>query len=47
MLANLAQISTNNPLWVDLNIRFFCYFFQVGIYLGKWSKHPYVDGKLL
>jgi len=36
MLLNLAQISTNNPLWVDLNICLFCYFFQVGIHLSKW-----------
>jgi hypothetical protein len=47
VLVNLAQISTNNPLQVDLNIRLLSYFFQVGIHLAKLVKHPYVNGKLL
>jgi hypothetical protein len=47
VLVNFTQILTNNPLWVNLNICLFCHFSQVGIHLGKWSKRPYVDGKLL
>jgi hypothetical protein len=47
VLVNLAQILPNNSLQVDLNTRFFCYFFQVGIHLVKWNKHPHVDDKLL
>jgi hypothetical protein len=43
---NLAQILTHNPLQVDFNTYLFCYFSQVGILLGKRSKHPYVDSKL-
>jgi hypothetical protein len=33
-------------LRVNLNAHFFCYFFQVGIHLGKLNKHPYIDDKL-
>jgi hypothetical protein len=46
MLINIAQISTNNPLWVNLNTCLFCYFFQIGIQLSKQNKRPYVNGKL-
>jgi hypothetical protein len=46
VLINLTYILTNNPLWVNLNTHLFCYFSQVGIHLGKWSRCPYVDGKL-
>jgi len=47
MLVDLAHISTHNHLQIDLNTRFFCYFFQIGIRLGKQSGHSYVDNKLL
>jgi hypothetical protein len=46
VLVNLTKISTHNLLWVDFNTRFFCYFSQVGIHLGKQSRCPYIDGKL-
>jgi hypothetical protein len=42
-----AHILTNNPLRVDLNIRLFYYFLEVGFHLVKQSKHPYVGDKLL
>lgn len=44
---NLTQILTNNPMRVNLNARLFCYFPQVGLKFAKWSKHSYVNGKLL
>jgi hypothetical protein len=44
---NLTQILTNNPMRVDLNARLFCYFPQVGLNFSKWTKHSYVNGKLL
>ncbi len=47
MLANLANILTHNPVWVNLNTCLFYYFFQVDIHLGKLSKHPYIHSKLL
>lgn len=47
MLINLALISTHDPLWVNFNTFLLYYFFQVSLHLGKWSKHPYVNGKLL
>jgi len=47
MPVNLAQISPNNPLQVNINTYLFCYFSQVGIHLVKHNKCPYVDNKLL
>jgi hypothetical protein len=32
MLVNLSQIPTHNPLWVDFNTCFFCYFSQIGMH---------------
>jgi hypothetical protein len=46
VLVNLAQILTNNLLRVDPNTHFLYYFPLVGLNFSKWSKHPYVDGKL-
>jgi hypothetical protein len=47
VLFNLAQILTNNPLWIDFNTRFFYYFLQVGLNFAKQNKHPYANGKLI
>jgi hypothetical protein len=47
VFVNLAQISTNNPLQVNINTCLLSYFSQVGIHFAKFVKHPYVDGKLL
>jgi len=46
MFVNLTQISTNNPMWVDINTCFFYYFSQVGIHVPKRNKCPYVYNKL-
>ncbi len=37
VLVNFAQISTNKPLWINLNTYLFCYFLQVGFHLVKLS----------
>jgi hypothetical protein len=47
MLIYLTKISTHNPSQINFNTHLFCYFSQVGIHIGKRSKCPYIDSKLL
>ncbi len=35
VFVNLAQISTNNPFYIDINTCYFYYFPQVGFHLAN------------